>query len=321
MPHKPNWQVRWAKPEDESALLQLFHQAFEHEMPVEQWRWKYATSDPPGCCVLDGNQLIAFYGGMPRTIRIAGDQATAVQIGDVMVAPGQRGVFTRRGAMFRAAAQFSEDLVGVGKKYDCGYGFPSERHNRLGEHLGLYARIGKLQEAAWEPLSSRPSLWLSLHPIKASQLTHLSQLWLEMAESLCDKVVLERDATYLNHRFLSHPTVDYCCFLVKHRFTGGPVGLIVLRDHGANGMELLDIVAPIGRIPLLIKAAQFLTARLQRQRLFAWLSEAVAECVKETLPTLTDLNLPLPIIAWGRQRDLQWTRGKWWLIGGDTDFR
>ena len=321
MSPRPDWQVRWAKPEDDSALLQLFHEAFGHEMPIEQWRWKYAASDPSGCCVLDRDKMVAFYGGMPRGIRIAGEQACAVQIGDVMVAPGQRGVFTRRGAMFHAAAQFSEELVGDGNKYACGYGFPSERHNRLGEHLGLYTRIGRLQEAGWEPLHRRPSLGLTLRPFQASQLNHLTPLWLEMAESLCDKVVLERDATYIRHRFLSHPTVDYCCFLAKRCFTGTPVGLIVLRDHGTAGMELLDIIAPVGTIPLLIKMAQYLTARLQRQRLFAWVSEAVAECVKETQPTLTDLNLPLPIIAWGRQRDLRWTRGQWWLIGGDTDFR
>lgn len=321
MSHKPDWQVRWAKPEDESALLQLFRESFEHEMLVAQWRWKYAASDPQGCCVLDGDRLIAFYGGMPRAIRIAGEQATAVQIGDVMVSPSQRGVFTRRGAMFRAAAHFSEELVGGNKKYACGYGFPSERHNRLGEHLGLYNRIGRLWQAVWYPLPARLSLMFTTHPFTAGQLKHLPPLWSAMAESLKAKVVLERDADYIQQRFLNHPTIDYRCFLIRRRLTGTPFGLIVLRDHAVDGVELLDLVAPVGRIPMLVDMARNLTARLNRPFLFSWVSDTVATDIMKTGPVLTDLNLPLPVIAWGQQRDLKWTSGQWWLIGGDTDFR
>lgn len=41
--------------------------------------------------------MFAFYGGMPREIRLQGAPATAVQIGDVTVESAERGLLTRHG--------------------------------------------------------------------------------------------------------------------------------------------------------------------------------------------------------------------------------
>lgn len=315
------WQVGWAHKEHETELLKLFQTSFDQTMPVEQWRWKYRNSEPLGSYVKEQGRLVAFYGGMPRRIRLLGEKGTAVQIGDVMVAPRQRRVFTRHGALFLAASTFTEGLVGPDKPYLCGFGFPSERHNRLGEHLGLYGRIGELLEAEWQPLASRQGLTSTVQPLESAQLDLLQQLWQDMADDLHEKVVLERDKSYIQSRFLQHPTVDYMSLLVRQRFTRKPLGLLILRDRGAEGVELIDMVGALRSFPLLVTTAQRITGKLRRPRLFAWLTDLVADALQETNPQLKDLNLPLPVLRWKQTRDLLDTRDQWWLIGGDTDFR
>ena len=315
------WDVGWANQEDEKELLDLFFAAFGHTMPVEQWRWKYHNSEPIGSYVREKRCPVAFYGGMPRGIRLLGERGTAVQIGDVMVEPRQRRAFTRHGAFFRAASAFAEGLIGPDKQYLCAYGFPSERHYRLGEHLGLYIRIGELLEAAWPPLPSRLALNVTVSPLQPSQLELLPQLWQSMAEDLIDKVVLERNNAYIQHRFLQHPTVDYMLLLVKQRFTGKPLGLLILRDHGSEGVELIDIVASLKQMPSLISTAQRVTGKLKRHRLFSWLTSSVADALQDTNPQLEDLNVPLGTISWQQKDYLLHTRDQWWLIGGDADSR
>ncbi|MDY0189354.1 MAG: GNAT family N-acetyltransferase [Desulfuromonas sp.] len=315
------WVTSWAKQKDEQQLLALFRSAFKDTMSTAQWRWKYGQSDPLGAVAREQGEIIAFYGGIPRNICICGQKHSAVQIGDVMVAPHRQRVFTRHGALFKVASAFVEGVVGEDKAYLCGYGFPSERHNRLGELLGLYGSIGKLLEATWPPIYRNPALLYTVRQLDTSHAHKINQLWETMAENLRHRVVLERDSSYVTHRYLQHPEVNYISLFVTQRITGKPVGLIILRDHGETGVELLDMIAASRHMPLLVKIAQHKSAQIKRSQLFSWITQSVVDCVVETDPQVNDLNLPLPTIIWQQKNNILHTYGKWWLIGGDTDFR
>ncbi len=315
------WEIDWADGANEQELDVLFTRSFGHTMPSEQWHWKYAGAQPWGALVRTGCTPVAFYGGMPRPARLFGQKSTAVQIGDVMVDPAYRRILTRRGPFFQVTAAFAERFVGPGKPYCCAFGLAWERHNRLGEHPGLYGRIGTLQEASWEPLPYRRSPTVTVRSFEDSQGELLSPLWEQMAGDLVDMVVLERDYHYIRHRFLRRPAAPYTLLLVRRRFLGAPVGLIVLRDHGVNGVELLDLLGAVQRLPLLVTIARRITGKLGRPRLFSWLTTPVAEALKDTAPRLEDLNIPLPTIIWGGSSDILNTHGRWWLMGGDADSR
>ena len=319
------WEESWAKKTDEKELLDLFKESFGHSMLADQWLWKYPDDQPLGVCIRKQGHIIAFYGGVPRGIRFLGEKAEAVQICDVMVAPSQRGVLTRRGALFHASLTFTENLLGPGKKFFCGFGFPSERHQRLGELYGIYKRVGGVIEAVWAPIARPLALTSLMVPLPFPSQPLLSDLWQSMAKDLTGKVVLERDGAYIQNRFLEHPTIEYLSFLVLNRFSKKPLGLLILRDHGAEGVELVDMVGSLVHMPTLVSSAQRLTGKLRRPRLFAWLTSPVAAILKKTNPQLMDLNIPIPIVlpasAWQRVTDLPDTRDLWWLIGGDTDFR
>lgn len=315
------WEVDWAQPADEESLQTLFQAAFGHNISAEQWRWKYRYATTPGALVRAIGKPVAFYGGMPRRIRLLGVETPAVQIGDVMVEPAYRRILTRRGPFFIAASAFAEQLVGCDKAYRCAFGFPSERHNRLGEHLGLYGRIGELFEASWEPLPYRRSLRTTISPFVVSECNLLEQIWKQMASDLADVVLPERSSTYIMHRFMDHPTLSYLLFLVRWRLGNMPVGLFILRDHGPGGLELLDMVARPGHLMILVTHARRIAGNIGSPRLFSWLTPLVTKAIGGDTPQLTDLNIPLPTIIWQQEKDVRYTRDRWWLMGGDTDFR
>lgn len=291
-------------------------------MSRDQWRWKYAGAASWGTLVRFDGLPVAFYGGMPRTVRLFGEDVCGVQIGDVMVEPLHRRVLTRRGPFFLVGSTFAEKLIGPGKPYSLSFGFPSERHSRLGEHLGIYQRIGKnITEASWTPLSCRRSLLFRMSAVVTGQEKKIDRLWRAMADELVDYIVPVRDSAYIRHRFLEHPAITYMPLLVSNRLTGKPVGFCIMRDHGDEGLELLDMIAPLASIPFLVESARRMAGRLGRPRLFAWLSSPVAENLRSTGPDLKSLDVPLSTIVWKVPPDARSLQDRWWLVGGDADFR
>ncbi len=320
-PTSPRWSVAWARPADEAALLELFARAFGHEMPGAQWRWKYKGLDPIGSMVCRDARPVAFYGGMPREILYFGAPITAVQIGDVMVDPAERGVLTRRGPFFLVTKAFAEHLVGPGRDYVLAFGFPSERHTRLGEHLGLYARVDEVLEASWPASPDRPRWFERARPLAPAQLDMVDALWRAMADGLGGVAVPVRNGAHVRHRYLEHPTVTYLSFLVTRRVSGAAMGLVVLRDHGRAGVELIDLVGAPKRFARLVEIARRVAGRLGREKVFAWLTPSAAASLSESHPALAPAGVPVPTIVWGSSPDLEKLRGRWWLTGGDADFR
>jgi hypothetical protein len=313
--------VSFASPADEGALLALFSRAFGQEMPAERWRWKYRGLDRLGTAVRRGNRVVAFYGGMPRVVRLHGEPVTAVQIGDVMVDPSERGAPRRRSPFFVATSRFAEDLVGPGRPFAFAFGFPSERHARLGERLGLYARVDEILEANWEPLSATPDVLYRTRPLAHDEIGSVDDLWEAMAGDLRDTVIGTRGGSYVRERFIEHPTLRYLTLLVRHRFSRQPQGLVVLRDHGESGVELVDAVAPVASLPILVSVARRVAGRLHRSRVFGWMTPRAAESFKASAPALAPAGIPIPTIVWKAVPDLDKLRGKWWLLGGDADSR
>jgi lipopolysaccharide transport system ATP-binding protein len=316
-----DWRVEPAHAADEPALLALFARAFGHEMSPAQWRWKYAGLDPIGTLVRRGNTVIGFYGGMPREVRFHGTLVTVVQIGDVMVDPAERGILTRRGAFFLATSKFADALVGPGRPYLFAFGFPSERHARLGERLGLYTRVDEILDAQWAALPPRPGFLYRTRLLAESELGSIDVLWEKMAAHFGDVVIAVRNGAHVRRRFLQHPAAIYLPLLVRHRFSGAVAGLLILRDREESGIELVDVVAAPEAFPALLTVARRVAGRLGRKRVFAWMTPRAADSFKRTQPQLAPAGIPVPTIVWSAVPDLEKLRGQWWLLGGDADSR
>jgi GT2 family glycosyltransferase len=310
----------WAYQSNEAELLDLFRAAFGYQMNPELWRWKYHAFDTLGALVRHNGRAIAFYGAMPRSIHLFGSPATAVQIGDVMVLPEERGILTRQGPFFLAAAGFLERFVGHGKTFPLAFGFPSERPCRLGVRLGLYDKVGELAQINWPALQARPSYRMRLRPLSTNDSAAVDRLWLEMADALQDQVVGVRDWPYVQRRYMQHPTISYQLYLITSRFTQTPIGIIVIRVLD-DAVELLDIIAPPQRMATLIHCLRRLTWNLGKPRTYAWITMQHAHSLAGDTGEIVPTGIVIPYNRWTPGISADKVMDRWWLMGGDTDFR
>lgn len=313
-------QLDWARPSDETELLELFRAAYGHEMPPEVWRWKYHGLDTLGALVRRNSQAIAFYGGMPRAVHFFGSPTTAVQIGDVMVLPEERGILKRQGPFFLATTSFLERFVGHGKAFPLAFGFPSEKPFRLGVRLGLYDKVGELEKVSWPALSARPSFRVCIRPLSSNDNAAVERLWLEMAEALQDQIVGIRNGAYVQHRYLQHPTLTYQLYLISSRLNGTPIGIIVIRVLD-DAVELLDIITPPHYIPTLVHCVRRLTWNLGKPQAYTWITSQHAHLLAGDTGKIASTGIVIPHNRWTSGIAASEVLDRWWLMGGDTDFR
>lgn len=317
---KPRWRAIDAQAIHEENLLALFNDSFGHRTSAAHWQWKYRFAASPGTLVLEGERAVAFNGGMPRNAYIQGALETVVQMGDVMVSPDQRGILTRRGPFYLSVMHFFKAQVGPGKNYSIAFGFPNARHARLGVKQGLYCQVDKIVQGRWPARAGR-SLLLGSHPLDVTQLALIEPLWKQMQADAQTLAICARDAQWIEHRYFNKPNQSYIVLKVFHRLTRQIRGVIVLKPQGDDGVEILDIIAPQKNFPSLINIAQMATHRLGQKWLFGWFSPQAMRWSETTQPIIEETDVVIPGSA---VNDETWSlrvKERWWLMGGDTDFK
>ncbi|MBB1488217.1 GNAT family N-acetyltransferase [Oceanospirillum sediminis] len=315
------WQVTDATRASQQQKLELFHKAFGQPMSEALWRWKYHSADNDGSVVFESGKLVAFNGAIPRRSLVLGRETLTVQLGDVMVAPEVRGVLTRKGPFYLAAKHFLEQYVGRGKTYAYGFGFPHARSCRLGVKQGLYVDTDRIDQARWPAFSARLLRWRAVD-LKPAHLKYIDMLWRQMAADVSDLAIGVRDRQYIEHRYLNKPEQDYLIKLVFRRFALKPCGLLVLKAHrDGSGIELIDFVSSRADAPSVIRVAQVLTAQMGQQWLFAWTTPSVQAWLDETSPVIEPTEVVIPGNAVNDKEYALEVKDRWWLTGGDTDFR
>lgn len=313
--------TRWASDADTPALLALFARCFNATMSADEWAWKYRFAPSAGMVCLDDNSIVAFNGGMPRDCRLGQEAFCAVQMGDVMVDPAYRGILTRRGPFYQVVQAFFSSSVGhdADHPYRYAFGFPNARHARLGNALSLYCQTDVIQQASWLVLSRR-RLRYTARPLTADDAQTVEQLWAAMRAALPGYAIGERGWQWLTHRYSKAPGRKYALWLVIERFTRRPLGVCVLRRH-ASHMELLDMIASPHTMAAVVNVARHISARTGVNRLNAWVTPTVASALIATTPTLTDTDVVIPGSRVNGLEQGMEPAGRWWLMGGDTDFR
>lgn len=315
------WMLGSLTGTDFREFRELFAAAFGQDYVQGLWTWKYGNKRGRAVLARNGGRLVAFYGSTERRIRFFGHAGVALQICDVMVAPKERGILTKKGIMFQTAAAYLEGYL-CAQSNTIAYGFPTKRHMRLGEKLGLYAEVARMAELRWTGLRCTADRWsVRLGRLRPGEsLNWVIDAWERMAHSLTGSICVERDLEYLLYRYLEHPTRDYLLYRVSTSVTRRLIGGIVLQAHD-DGVELVDVIGPRHQFKRLVGAAQSVAAASPTRTLYCWVTDGFVKEFADDNCTVTDLGLSVPTNVWVNGPDPQLMRDKWFLMSGDTEFR
>jgi hypothetical protein len=319
-----------------AAVCALFDQVFEHPMSDALWHWKYAGGRGSASGLWQGDQLIAHYGGMHRTLWLGVTELAGLQVGDVMVHGKARGVLSRNGAFSTVARHYLGQRIAAGQDgpdaaalADLGFGFPSDRHVRLGDILGMYRALGEVRELTWvaKPRLLRQTLtWqryaLDLSSLGAQDDAVLERAWRNMQQALGTWVLPQRDAAWCRHRYAQHPQHRYVAAALRHRLTQQVVGVMILKPV-APVWEWMDWIGSPKHLGIALSQALDWAAGHGATALSGWFSEPVVRLLARHATHAQDHLACTWCVTLRRSSRVPAGADSvaWWLTGGDTDFR
>jgi hypothetical protein len=307
---------------DQAEMLRLFSAVFGHSADPDWYAWKYdfGRGEAIGLWSDDGH-LAAYYAGFPRELRWRGTPVQAIQIGDVMVTPEVRGLLTRKGPFFQVCSRFFADRVGLGKSYQLAFGFPNDRHMRLGAALDIYHDAGIIQQISWPVrLQKLPIGWCWTPLSKEKNPTwQIEHAWQSMSKDFTDYVLGVRDADYLNYRFLNRPDRKYQIFCLRRWPWENVVAVAVMYVEQGRA-ELLDVIGARAAFSMVVRATTTEAARAGATALTAWASPAALAVFEESGVEVMGKAANLAVARASALTDSEVKEARWWWMGGDTDF-
>jgi hypothetical protein len=316
------FHIRKVGADEMVQMERLFARVFGFVPPHGWHTWKYGMLKGTAIGLWNARgELVAHYAGFPRTLLCEGQHIEAVQIGDVMVAPEVRGLLTRRGPFFRVCAHFFAEHVGAEKDFMLAFGFPNERHMRLGTALNLYHGVGVMHQLVWPARPARLPLtwtWKSLQPDKDLART-VDKAWCAMADDFSGYIIGVRNPAYIEQRFASRPGHTYRFFRLQHRFSRSATAVAIMR-FASGQVELLDIIGPQSMFPLVVKMAATEAAVANVDYLSTWASPAATAVLQKTDARIETIMAHLAVARASVISEEKIRNTLWWWMGGDTDF-
>lgn len=307
---------------DAQAVGGLFTEVFGQTPPEGWYSWKYGPHGLKGFAMglWDGEaRLIAHYAAFPRTLIWRGRRVAAVQIGDVMVAPRARGLLTRRGPFFHVCSALFERWVGSHRPYALAYGFPNERHLRLGVRLALYHDLGAIVRLAWsaEETIASASGWVIEDLEQGLPGALVERAWRWMRGDFGNEVVGERDAGYLAARFEHRPGIQHRYLVVRRRWSRQSAVAVWRVEEGS--LRWLDYVGPRALLPVVANSLRQRAHALGLSAVETWASPRARAELLITGAVETGPVARFALAQTSDGMDGSLAQAGWWLAG-DTDF-
>lgn len=268
----PALQIRPTEPDDLPGLSALFESRFGRPLSEGEWVWKYRHLPGEGrsWVALFGGEILAHGGALRLPARWHGGEGGIWQLVDWVAAerpPHLRPPLVDLGRALLA------DLPGEGDA-PWVFGFPSDRHFRLGQRVFGYrplAEIGPLEGEVAAAAEGPEILWSDVAPDDSVE------IWTATGGGFG----VVRSAAFLNWRYHARPERYYRVYLSE---ASGVRGLVVAA-FGVRSAQLAELWLPPGpdwRASLAGIAADLASAGIERWT--AWppierpdLDEALAE--------------------------------------------
>lgn len=268
---------------DEAAVRRLFRLVFEKDMSEETQRWKYGGGPgaPPNTmlCFDTKGELIVYYAAIVLPGRFCGCDRLLGQPVDIMSHPEHRGVgMGPRNPFVRTAEAFFDTWLDD-ERTAVFFGFPGERHFRLGKLLLNYEGVGEppylvgdLPPAPWwkRYLPSRPRRGVR----RMNRFGEFAdELWAKAAEGY--PWCVARTGRYLDWRYVDNPDHTYRLYGLSER--GKPVAIAVTSVEGET-VRIMELFSPIDvppeRLDGLLAKILADAVRAGTRRVEAWMPES-----------------------------------------------
>lgn len=321
--------LRDATQHDAADILQLHQRVFGSAVDAAWFDWKYVLGAGEGVGLWGAGGLVAFCGGTPRWVWWRGQRMHCLQVGDVMVAPEWRGLFTRKSPFYLVCQRLYHSRLGAGRDFVAGFGFPNVRHLQLAVKTRLSWDAGTVEQWHWPVPEGRPCglgwRWRA-RPVDA--MSHdfdvaLERAWAAMRASAWHCALGERNASYWRWRFAQRPDRQYRFVALRSLWRRQPEGLAVfaLPTQARQPLFWLDWAGPPALLPLARAAGLALAAQEGAAGLDAWISPALAPWLADTASNAsvkTAAGVGVPRASFFSADQLASFQA-WWM-GGDTDF-
>ena len=240
-----NFYIREYIDSDEEAVRSLWKSAFGRDINPGIWRWKYHRpffGRRMLLCVNERDLPVVMFSCLPYPALYHGRIVNIGHAVDSMSHPGYRGHMRGRNGLFvlttkKFFEQFGhkDDLIFI-------YGFPGERHFRLGSILLNYTRLTKpLLYFAWPSgyLKRRLRLFKGSVRLIEGQDWRLDGFARRMAQYYPFAVL--RDSRFMNWRYDLHPLFSYQIFSYGSILGKKMNGYMVVR-YEENVATIVDMV-------------------------------------------------------------------------------
>ncbi len=195
-------RIRPYQPGDEQGICQLFALVFRSELPLAVWRWKYLREGepPPVIVAEEDGHIICHFATIRQRLSWRGEENWGWDSVDTMCHPRYQGRGLFRRAVQEFMRRFCDDRSALI------YGFPNERHRRLGELLVGYepvARVHKLRQTGRSLQSGRRGDDMAFDLLPLDWDAH----WRRLAQRFA--MVTRRDRRFLLWRYWLRPEKRY----------------------------------------------------------------------------------------------------------------
>lgn len=214
-----------------SELLKSYGAHNVHLCP-EYFRWKYEAGCGPGrvAVLADGKQILSTNSMLPYRIRTPLGTRTGWQSCDTATLPSARG----QGLFPRCLSALTE-TIHQGELF---FGFPN--HNSIRGFLKLGWTVWCDVDCWVRPLVISP--WSGRHDPRVSRLERFGPEQDLFNEAIAQTgwSFLERDASYLNWRYMDHPVFDYESYVLMEN--DNQRGFAVVREAKINRLTFLILM-------------------------------------------------------------------------------